>query len=706
MSLQSEYRSSGIGLARDFLEQVLPVVIHYRRAVGFFNSSVFGLASKAWETFFQSGGVIHLVCSEYFSSSDLLALKNAVIDRPRWRRRPIEEIFAVREGFRNADLLSWLVANDRLLVKVAFVDPPSGLSMYHEKIGIFEDAENAQVAISGSTNESANAWQGNFERLDVFSSWGEHDSSERCRSIQRAFDSLWGNETRGADVVELADCVVSGRLKVVESTEPFRVPESSSDSSSSSVNERVESRPVEVLVPPTEVVLFEHQREAISAWIAGKGRGVLEMATGSGKTVTALHAASKLYDAIGPGLAIVIVAPFIHLMDQWIANARRYGLRPIRCAVSLGSWHAQLGAGIDTLNAQRRGVLSVVTTAATMGTTNFKEQLARIRRPLLFIGDEAHNYGAASAAAALPENALFRLGLSATPNRWMDNKGTERIHKYFGDVVYQYGLAEGIRDKILTPYRYYPQFVEFTDIEFDEYIELSDLLKRYGGTSDLDGEEHSDVVKSLLIRRARLVGSASGKMGMLRHLLQTRRSDHHMLIYCGDGSVEGDADEGTVRQVEAVTMMLGRDLGIRCAAYTARTNPSRRAELIHEFDEGTIQALVAIRCLDEGVDIPSTRTAFILASSTNPRQFVQRRGRVLRRHPSKNRAEIYDFFVTPPAENMNTGSPGYNAARSLIRSQVHRAAEFASLAENGPIARSSLVDIMAPLHLLDIWSEQ
>ena len=177
-----------------------------------------------------------------------------------------------------------------------------------------------------------------------------------------------------------------------------------------------------------------------------------------------------------------------------------------------------------------------------------------------------------------------------------------------------------------------------------------------------------------------------------------------MLIYCGDGSVEGDSDERMVRQVEAVTSMLGSDLGIRCASYTSRTPPSRRRELIQEFDEGFIQALVAIRCLDEGVDIPSTRSAFILASSTNPRQFVQRRGRVLRRYASKTRAEIYDFFVVPPPEDMEEISPGYGAARALVRSQVYRAAEFASLAENGPIARAALMDIMAPLHLLDIWS--
>lgn len=704
MSLQAEYRSSGVGLARDFLAHVLPAARRYQRAAGFFNSSVFGVAGDAWDKFFQAGGVIQLVCSECFSPLDLTALRRAVIERPRWRRRKVEDVFASRGASGNADLLSWLVANDRLQIKVAFLEPPSGYSIYHEKIGIFEDAEHAQVAISGSANESANAWQGNFERLDVFASWGDRDASERCRNVRMAFDALWRDDTPGTSVVALVDCVLSGRLRTIESSDVATAPDRPIAPKPSGEDFAPDPRPSEVLVPPTDVVLFEHQRDAIASWIQGNGRGILEMATGSGKTITALHASSMLYDGIGPGMAIVVVAPFIHLMDQWIATARRYGLRPIRCAEGVGSWQAQLGAGVDSLNAQHRGLLSIFATAATMGTEAFKAQVGRIRRPLLFVGDEAHNYGAAGSAAALPMNAQFRLGLSATPTRWMDEEGTNRIEKYFGPVVYKYGLADGIRDKILTPYRYYPQFVEFTGREFDEYIELSDLIRRYTGASDSEAQDVSEAAKSLLIRRARLVASASGKIDLLRQLLHARRKDHHILVYCGDGSVEGDSDDGMVRQVEAVTRMLGSDLGIRCASYTSRTSPSRRRELIQEFDEGSIQALVAIRCLDEGVDIPSTRTAFILASSTNPRQFVQRRGRVLRRHASKTRAEIYDFFVIPPPEDMDKSSPGYGAARALVRSQVHRAAEFASLAENGPIARAALVDIMAPLHLLDIWS--
>jgi len=405
MSLQAEYRSSGVGLARDFLAHVLPAARLYKRAVGFFNSSVFGVASDAWENFFHSGGVVQLVCSECFSQPDVTALRSAVIDRPRWRRRQLQDVLPPREGSGNADLLAWLVANDRLQIKVAFLEPPSGYSIYHEKIGIFEDAEQSQVAISGSANESANAWQGNYERLDVFTSWGGNDSGERCRNVRRAFSALWQDSTSGTRVIGLAECVLSGKLRTIDSADKTSPPKREFAPSTSGQDLRTEPRPMEVFVPPADIQLFEHQRNAISAWMKGGGRGILEMATGSGKTITALHASSMLYDGIGPGMAIVIVAPFIHLMDQWISIARNYGLRPIRCAEGLGSWQAQLAAGVDALNAQRRSLLSIATTAATMGTEAFKAQVGRIRGPLLFVGDEAHNYGAASSAAALPMNA-------------------------------------------------------------------------------------------------------------------------------------------------------------------------------------------------------------------------------------------------------------------------------------------------------------
>jgi superfamily II DNA or RNA helicase len=349
------------------------------------------------------------------------------------------------------------------------------------------------------------------------------------------------------------------------------------------------------------------------------------MATGSGKTITALHLACRLNDAVGPGLAVVIVAPFIHLVDQWIGVAHRYGLRPTRCAEGISNWQAEVGAGIQALNSGHRGVFSIATTAATLTSAALRSLLETIRKPFLLIADEAHNYGATNLAAALPESASYRVGLSATPSRWLDPDGTQRLQQYFGDVVTRFGLAEAIAQNVLTPYRYYPNLVPFDDQEFEAYLDLTRLLSRYL-SQDADGLTASGPGKTLLLKRARLVASAKGKIPFLRQLLEPARRDDHILVYCGDGTVEGPTPSEVTRQVEAVTRMLGEDLGMRCAAYTAETSPSRRTELLEEFDRGFIQALVAIRCLDEGVDVPSTRSAYIRGE-----EYIVERSHELRR---------------------------------------------------------------------------
>ncbi len=299
-----------------------------------------------------------------------------------------------------------------------------------------------------------------------------------------------------------------------------------------------------------------------------------------------------------------------------------------------------------------------------------------IRRPLLIIADEMHNYGADNTLRSLPENATYRLGLSATPDRWMDESGTQAVKDYFGPVVFRYGLDNAIRDDVLTHYRYFPELVDLEPEETEEYLDLTRLLARYV-TDDLN-DPRAEAAKRLLIKRARLIASARKKIPRLRTLLDQRRDDTHILVYCGDGRVEGAETEETVRQIEEVVRIIGVELGMTCSSYTAETGPERRRQLLRDFSSGLIQVLVAIRCLDEGVDVPETRTAYILASSTNPRQFVQRRGRVLRRAPGKSRAEIYDFFGAPPTGDLD---------------------------ESDPVARSKLLDITSKLRLLSEWGE-
>jgi len=682
LSLGIIYRSDSHRLDRDFLAPLLSTSIIYNRAVGFFSSSVFSTVSSEFLSFFEKGGRMNLICSPYFSLQDKKALMRAIFSRPEVKHQwTIESIKYVveRRSIPWSELASWLIASDYLKVKIALIDTQDAQKIYHEKIGLFIDANKNILAFSGSVNESLSAYQRNFERIDFFSGIGSDTEKVRAWLIKRNFDQLWENRTHGLKVLELHEAFVAGVVKVMTAEIERGNPLEDNGSEGGMIS-------TELFFPPAALQLMPHQEKAISNWARADGKGILGMATGSGKTITALYLALRLYEVINGQLCILIVAPYIHLVDQWREVSSKFGLNAIRCAEGYTKWFEELNSAIYALNSGHRKVLSISVTAATLGTNVFQDCLRRIRKPMLIIADEVHNYGTELAVNNLPANAQFRLGLTATYDQKMI-----LLNEYFGGLVFNYGLEDALRDGILTPYKYYPITVDLDDDEIEEYIDLTGLLARYLGNGD--DNNLSDSAKKVLLKRARLIASAKNKITILKNYLEKKKSDTHILVYCGDGTVEGPEDEQSVRQIEAVVKVIGREIGMRCASYTARTQAERRIELLKQFSSGEIQVLVAIRCLDEGVDIPATRTAYILASSTNPRQFIQRRGRVLRLFPGKTTASIYDFFVSPPLEYIPEYSKEYTVMKNLVRRELKRAHEFAELAENGPVAMSELSQI-------------
>ena len=691
-NLQNVYRSEAHRIGRDLVAPLLASSKRYDRAAGFFASSVFRLLANEFAGFFAGGGAMRLVCSPRVSRLDAAAFARAVYER-RSAQAPWNDVGAAFAARNDARLLSWLIAKELLAVQIALQAPADPSTLYHEKIAIFADATGHVIALAGSANESATGLDGNFERVEVFRSWTQGTERSRAQSIEDAFFLLWENQTPGLEVIGLAEACrrsIWEHAPSPESRGPASAPETPAV--------HVASYPEALVFPPT-LTLFEHQRAAIRNWAAAGGRGILEIATGGGKTITALAIASQLATKLDPGFVIIVVAPQVHIVDQWCEVAARFGLRPIRCAESRTTWVAELNSAVVAVNAGRRPVVSVATTGATMTSSDFRSAVSRVQRPVLLIADEVHNYGAPTQLAALPPGAQLRLGLSATPVRWKDESGTAALTAYFGPVVYRYSLADAIRDEVLTHYRYHPIIVSLEEDELDQYTEITQKINRYFPDEDADGAR-SPAVERLFIKRARVLATARKKVSMLEELLQPFTRETHILVYCGEGAHSSLASETTQRQIEAIVQLIGRRLGMRCASYTAETSSTTRRELLREFTNGFLQVLVALRCLDEGVDIPEARMAFILASSTNPRQFVQRRGRLLRRAPGKSRANIYDMFVVPPDLGYARGSSEWKIARSMVRGQIRRAREFSDLADNGPKARSVLLKLADDLDLL------
>ena len=455
---------------------------------------------------------------------------------------------------------------------------------------------------------------------------------------------------------------------------------------------------------PPSLQLREYQRVAVANWFANNGRGTLKMATGSGKTITALAIATELYQKINLQVLIVI-CPYCHLVNQWARESEKFGLQPILAFEDSRSWQNKLAAGLYEVRAgdslrdscAARTFLTIITTNATLMGDSLRSQLRYFPEKTLIIGDEVHNLGAPRLGQSLPRNIGLRLALSATPERHFDEQGTEAILDYFGPVLQpELTLADAIRQKALVHYLYYPILVELTEAETRKY---SYLTKKIGWALSGDEKvEENDALTTLLMQRARLIGAAANKLIALRELMINRLDTAHTLFYCGDGSVEGPTRKNNNRQLTETAKLLGSELGYRVNTYTASTPSAEREKLRQQFESGELQGLVAIRCLDEGVDIPAIRHAVILASSSNPRQFIQRRGRILRPHPGKERATLFDMIVLPP----DLGRETLEVERNLLRKELRRFLEFADLADNAGEARVKLLQLQRRYGLLDI----
>jgi superfamily II DNA or RNA helicase len=361
------------------------------------------------------------------------------------------------------------------------------------------------------------------------------------------------------------------------------------------------------------------------------------------------------------------------------------------------SWQSHLSTQLYNVRSGSQPFLTIITTNATLMSKGLQSQLPYLPEKTLIVGDEAHNLGARRLEASLPRNVGLRLALSATPERHFDDRGTQTLFDYFGPVLEpEFTLRDAIEQGALVHYLYYPLFVELTEEEATVYSELSSKIGR--ALAIAEGDEEDSAVATLSMQRARLLSTATNKLNILRELMQTRLHTRHTLFYCGDGSVENEVSQESQTQLEAVTRILGKELGYRVNIYTADTPLNERETLRQQFESGELQGLVAIRCLDEGVDIPNVETAIILASSSNPRQFIQRRGRILRRHPNKQRATLFDMIVLPPALDRET----LTVERNLLRRELRRVIEFADLADNHGEARAKLLGLQQRYDLLDM----
>ena len=713
--IKSEYRSLIDNVVQDFYIPLLKEAVIYQRAVGFFSSSSLVDISKGIAAIAKRGGKIQLVASPYLSDEDIEAIRNGY----EKRNVIIENALLSQLSDENMDfysmerlnLLANLIAEGILDIRIAYTEDDRGIGMYHEKMGIIEDAEGNKVAFSGSMNESSTAMSINYETIDVFRSWGDEFEANQAQLKENAFVSIWNDTEPNIHVLEfpsISQALIDKYKKKrssfdIDELQFFDVPIKRKNVSGKRIGARI----------PKDISLYEYQKEAIVSWTGENYRGIFDMATGTGKTLTGLGAVSKLSEDVCDELSVFILCPYQHLVEQWVEDIVKFNIKPIigYSASPQKDWKKRLQKAIkDQKFRKDKSFFCFVTTNATFSSKFVQDIIEEIKTPILLMVDEAHNVGAKTYAKLLDDRFQYRLALSATLDRHRDEEGTAALYNFFGRKCIEYTLERAIREDKLTPYKYYPVVVYLNEDELSTYEyytqEISKcIIKDKNGKTKLNSYG-----ETLAIKRSRVVAAAAQKLDALRREIVPYKNKNNILVYCGATNVinenadRSETDEGDIRQITAVTRILGNEFDMSVAKFTADESMDERTQIKANFSKGErLQVVVAIKCLDEGMNIPGIRTAFILASTTNPKEYIQRRGRVLRKSAGKNFAEIYDFVTLPrPLDDVySLTKEAASKDLALVRNELERIKEFGRLAMNSMDSHDLIWNIEEAYHLTE-----
>lgn len=626
-SIKGDYSSSEDNLLDDFYVPLLGHSTIYKRAAGFFSSGLIALRPIAFADFVERNGSIDLICCPRIQQSDLEAFLSRPSDISVARSRVIEDLRSLSsqddKWYSLTVALTSMIHAGVLNLRVLVPNLSSDISIFHDKMGLMSDGFN-WVSFLGSANESASAWlpDRNHEVLDVFKSWEDRDR-ERIDRHRYLFERLWGGP-RGWKVVRQKEFV----------TDLFEIA-APTDLSSAFERVRYETEEWDFVRPgprplqrsSRQTPLRPYQLEVVKNWEEHDHKGIVKFATGGGKSLVAIEIIRRWMREGGSALLLV---PTSILHNQWLDDlmVEMSGV-PV---TAVGNGYPVIGREMLIRTALQRSV--VISTYKTAATERFMRLIDEPDR-LLVVADEVHNAGQPTFIRFLSSvKSGARLGLSATPNRFGDQEGTEAIYSYFGaDLKPAFTLEDAITAGVLVHYQYDYESVSLTFDEQNRYDQLTDRIRQMLHLTEEGSGTLSEALRYLLIKRARIVKNAEGKASLAARIVEKNwEFGDRWLIYCSDQY-----------QLFAVKRKL-QNLGLDQVIEYHQNMEGSREDTIRFFGDRT-GILLAIKCLDEGVNIPSVNKAVILASSTNPREYIQRRGRLLRTAPNKTKAHIWDCMV-------------------------------------------------------------
>ena len=736
------YKSHGEWEPIGFFSDCLCNATRFDLKLGFFSSSAINILSDGFATFLYNGGRMRLIINDILSEQDKYALLQAKNEHYIIPALPLTDLVSLKEilserGRHFFDCIAWLIKNERIQIKI--ISPKGSNGISHTKCGLFADATN-KVAFDGSCNFSRTALIENCESITAFCDWDSPSDKFKVEDVEDDFlqTFLEKNDTvEYLDATEIRTNILSAfpdkelndllkdEAKLLSDQSISNLPLSvqralqRAKNKVNNVIKHIEDERIKAYTEKTEPHFpyssgpRDYQVQAFENWKNNKQKGLFAMATGTGKTLTSLNCLLQIYNKSGYYKAIILV-PTITLVEQWEVECRKFYFNNIvKVCSKYPSWQSEIDRIKlkETIDPDNASYVIISTYASFVRDKVFKEFATLPKKRLLLIADEAHNMGSGRILDKLDGIPfLRRIGLSATPERQLDDAGTARLYEFFGasdKFTFEYTMQEAIDNGFLCRYYYYPHIVRLTDAEMAEYMKISLKLAKMYNNSRKDFKKSDDILKILLLKRKHIIHKAINKEKVFRSIIHDRFVEKgdlkYTLVYVPEGNRPDDNNSDIYDDIDIVQdddfsnhiidkfTRIVQEVSPTTTVKKFTSDSTNRDEILTAFANGDLEVLTSMKCLDEGVDIPRSELAIFCASTGNPRQFIQRRGRILRTHKDKKFAYIHDLVVVP---EVSSAAESFNMERNLLAGEIRRVKDFALLSENAYSSVQELDDIL------------
>jgi superfamily II DNA or RNA helicase len=683
--------------------------------LGYFSSSAINLLSVGFATFISKGGRMRMVINHLLSSKDKEAIEKASQEsfNKVFDLTDVVSLGRVLDEYDTHffECLAYLIAQKRIEIKV--IKPKNGKGIAHYKSGVFSDGENF-VGYKASCNFTLYGLSENLEELEAFLSWENGRSNKLIKKQQKVIDDYFTEKDKDVEYVPVKDIevVLKDRFGKKEISELLVQEEQLLKKKMSLISNPKLKKTINKLFKDIDLIRRtpkfpypdgprDYQNKAYLNWTNNNCQGLFAMATGTGKTITSLNCLLEEYKQSNYYRAIIVV-PTVVLVSQWLKECEKFNFNKVFIVNSKTKWNNEISS-LNTEYKLNKGIsFIIIVTYASFVKDKFQDLLKDLPKDTLFIADEAHNIGASNVSKKIKDFELVkRIGLSATPERQYDEIGNNKINLFFKSsqgYTFSYSMKEAIENNVLCKYLYFPHIVHLTEEEQTDYIEISKALAKIYNSEPDSSFFDNPIVQMRLLERKRIIHKANNKLKIFNDILTkeffSRGNLKYTLVYVPEGFINQDLDEefgnicfnsdsydetsDDIRMIDIYTRIVSAiDERMLVGQYTSKTND--RDLLLRQFEKGEIDVLTSMKCLDEGVDVPRAELAIFCASTGNPRQFVQRRGRILRNHKDKIRATIHDLVVVPIVD---TTSETFEVERNMLKKELERVVNFSSLSNN------------------------